>query len=79
MSTEGKPSGRQPLDLVQAKFREVLASLEPRDVDPAEQLRECEPLLDELTDLLLETPEPERTYYLQYIAPLRQKVKDSIG
>ena len=41
----------------------------------ADRLAQCNACMDELTDALLETPEPHRTAYLKQVLPLREKLR----
>ncbi|MCX6896267.1 MAG: hypothetical protein NTZ16_12375 [Verrucomicrobia bacterium] len=41
----------------------------------ADRLAQCNARMDELTDALLETPEPHRTKFLKEVLPLRERFR----
>lgn len=40
-----------------------------------ERLAQCNAIMDEITDALLETPEPHRTRFLKELLPLREQLR----
>lgn len=40
-----------------------------------DQLAECKGLMEEITDALLDTPEPHRTRFLKELVPVREKLR----
>lgn len=61
------------LKKLQDKFREVEQAMlpPPGSMQLEERLARLNAIMDEITDLLLETPEPHRTQYLQRVLPAR--------
>jgi hypothetical protein len=57
-----------------AELREVMQR-PPGTMYAEDRLEECRKLFDEITDALLETPEPMRTTFLKGIIPLRDKIR----
>jgi hypothetical protein len=65
------------LDRVQRLFVEILTLMQrPAGSMAAEdRLSQCNALMDEVTDALLETPEPHRTKFLKVLVPMREQVR----
>jgi len=65
------------LELVVDKFREFreTAQSPPGAMTAEERLARCNAIMDELTDALLETPEPHRSNFLKQLLPLRERVR----
>ena len=67
---------RRGLRAVREKFM-ALKELVERAGEPQEaeeRLRECQGLIDEITDALLEVQEPHRTKYLKQVLPIREEL-----
>lgn len=56
------------------EFRKV-ATAPPGSMLAEERLERCNALADEMTDLLLETPEPHRNKLLKMVLSTREKVR----
>lgn len=65
------------METVDAKMKRLLHLVQKPDLSQTvdEALAECRHLLDEVTDDLLETPEPFRTKHLKVIVPIREWFK----
>jgi hypothetical protein len=72
-----KQQAARALQLVAAKFvalHEVL-NRPAGTMEAEDRLRQCNARMDELTDALLETPEPFRTQQLKELLPIREQVR----
>ena len=66
------------MERVRVKFKElvaVLVSAEGRALPVAERLAAASQLMDDITDALLDTPEPYRTRFLKELLPLREQIR----
>ncbi|MBI3881634.1 MAG: hypothetical protein HY301_16420 [Verrucomicrobia bacterium] len=65
------------IETAQAKFKALAAvSRAPAgSMDEEDRFSQCNALMDELTDLLLEMPEPHRTTWLKQLLPMREKLR----
>jgi hypothetical protein len=72
-----KQREQEALTLVTTKFHALMAVMErPGGTMVAEErLRLCQEAMEDLTNTLLETPEPHRTNYLKVVVPMREKLK----
>lgn len=64
----------QSIKVVQDKF-EALAEVMRRPAGTMlaeERLAQCNAIMDEITDAMLETPEPHRTRFLKALLPMRE-------
>jgi len=61
------------LKKLQDKFKEIERAMQPPpgSMQLEDRLSRLNTIMDEITDLLLETPEPHRTKYLQRVLPAR--------
>ena len=68
---------RVALALVEAKMLALTAVLgrPPGTMVAEERLAQANQIMDELTDQLLETPEPHRTRFLKELLPLREQLR----
>jgi len=64
------------LELVNAKMKELVKLFKKPvgSMRAEDRLAECRRLFDELTDDLLETPEPHRSRFLKRILPMRDRI-----
>jgi hypothetical protein len=55
------------------ELREVL-QLPPETLQAEDRLAQCRALMEELTDALLDVPEPHRTHHFKLLLPVREKI-----
>ena len=67
----------QSIKAVQDKFKALGEVMQrPAGTTLAEErLAQCNAIMDEITDALLETPEPHRTGFLKEVLPLREQLR----
>ena len=65
------------LRAIRAKAAELMtvAARPPGSMDADERLRLCQRLMDEITDAMLDVPEPHRTELFQHLLPAREFVR----
>ena len=68
---------RVALALVEAKMLALMAVMgrPPGTMYAPDRLAQANQIMDELTDQLLETPEPHRTKYLKEMLPMREQLR----
>jgi hypothetical protein len=65
------------IGIVSDKFKALMAVMQAPagSMLAEERLAQCNALMDELTDALLETSEPHRTGFLKQVLPLREQIR----
>jgi hypothetical protein len=65
------------LKTVRDKFHQLMAVMQrpAGSMLAEERLAQCHALMDELTDALLETPEPHRSAFLKELLPIREEIR----
>lgn len=72
-----KKQAQQRMRAVSAKLHALMALLAqaPETHDPVDRVQQCRALADEITDSLLDLPEPERSEFLKHFVPMRDKLR----
>ena len=65
--------------MAQAKQFRPLFENPPADMPPEEELRLKKQIMDDLSDLLLDLPEPLRSELLQKLTPMREKMAEELA
>ena len=73
----GKREEHRCIEIVSNKMKALMEvmSRPPGTMRAQERLDQCNALADEVTDALLETPEPHRTRFLKVLLPLREQLR----
>ena len=72
-----KQQAQQRMRAVAAQLHALMALLAqpPAALAPPARLQQCRALADEITDGLLDLPEPERSEFLKVFVPMRDKLR----